>query len=454
VNKRIVVNLSKYLLAALLMGYVVWSNWGDPRGTVGKITVDDTDSKGKVTGRVLAYTPDKSISIAEPTGPRDGTELALKRPSFSLLFWKKPALTEVVGADGEPWPDGKSLVGQTVSASSISRGLAYVWQRHAVQGIPVHWGHFGLAFAIGFVAIVSTFVRWYILVRAVGLPFSVADSMRLGFIGLFFNTFLPGSVGGDAIKAWFLSKEHTRRTIAVATVLMDRAIALWALVWFVALLGAAFWLGGMLVGEGEEKCRRIVVVAWVIVGASTLVWCLLGLLPGRRADLFAERLERLPRVGGHAAEIWRAVWIYRCRPATVYGVMALSLAGFVGFVFLFYYSMLSLWDAGSGQEVPTLTQHFLIVPIGLVIQAMPLFPGGAGIGEMGFGLLYDWLGKSEASGVLGSVVQRLILWAYGLIGYVVYRRMHLALPPSAEIRDQQSEVKDQQPIPEPLTSDL
>ncbi len=427
-NKRTLGNLLKYGLALGMMFYVVWSNWGDPRGTVGKIVVGDGAGKGKVSGQVVAYSPDESITLE---GPCPKTELALKHAGFSLRFWSKPSLTDVVRADGEPWPEGESLVGKEVSAAEISRGLAYVWRRNAVEGVPVHWGYFGLAFAIGFVSLISTFLRWHVLVRAVGLPFRLADAMRLGFIGLFFNTFLPGAVGGDAIKAWFLAKEQNRRTLAVATVIMDRVIALWALVWFVALLGGAFWLGGLLAGDGAEQCQKIVVVSWMIVGVSVLVWALLGLLSQRRAHAFAERLHRLPRVGGAAAEFWRAMWIYRCRPWTVYGVMVLSLAGFLGFVFLFYYSMLTLWDPGPGQQVPTLAQHFLIVPIGLVIQAVPLFPGGAGIGELGFGLLYGWLGASEASGVLGSLVQRVIMWISGLIGYVVYKRMHLALPPSS-----------------------
>src|SRR5262249_57900615 len=133
-----------------------------------------------------------------------------------------------------------------------------------------------------------------------------------------------------------------------------RAIALWALVWFVAFLGAGFWAGGLLVGDGAEQCRKIVIVAIAIVVGSTLVWQLLGLLPDARAQRFAQRLARLPKLGGPAAEFWRAVWIYRCRPGTVYGVLLISLAGHVGFVFLFYFSMLTLWDPGSGQEVPTL----------------------------------------------------------------------------------------------------
>lgn len=419
-NKKTVLNLLKYGLAIGMLVYVVCSNWGDPRGTAGTIVVGEADDNGDISGKVVAYTPNESITIEE-SPDRKPIELALK----------PGGKTAIVGPDRAPLPDGASIEpGDVVTAESISRGLAYVWRRHVVERAPVHWGYFALAFVIGFVSIVSTFVRWHILVRAVGLPIRLADAMRLGFIGLFFNTFLPGAVGGDAIKAWFLAKEQSRRTLAFATVIMDRVIALWALVWFVALLGGAFWLGGRLVGNGAEQCRLIVVIAWAIVGVSAFIWALLGLLSDKRAESFAGRLQRLPRVGGPAAELWRAVWVYRCRPWTVYGIMLLSMAGFVGFVFLYYYSMLTLWDPKSGEKVPDLMQHFLIVPIGLVIQAMPLFPGGAGIGELGFGVLYRWLGKSEASGVLGSLVQRVIMWIYGLIGYVVHRRMHLAMPPA------------------------
>src|SRR5262249_30242303 len=87
-------------------------------------------------------------------------------------------------------------------------GLQAVWQRHVVEGQPIQAGYFALAFVIGFAAVLTTFVRWYVLVRVVKLPFRMADAMRLGAIGFFYNTFLPGAVGGDAVKAWFLAKEH------------------------------------------------------------------------------------------------------------------------------------------------------------------------------------------------------------------------------------------------------
>ncbi len=420
-NKHIIGNFLKYAVALGLMAWVIWSNWGDPRGTVGKIIVGGEPEKGKIAGKVLAYNPNQSIRIerypaADAAGSPEDTE---RQMEFAL---KPKGKTAIVSNDDETVKPGV-----VVTLSDISRGLAYVWQQHVERGEPIHTGYFLLALLIALPSLFLTFVRWYILVRAVELPFRLIDAFRLGFIGLFFNTFMPGSVGGDVIKAAVLAREQDRRTIAVATVIMDRAIALWALIWFVALLGAGFWMSGMLVGQGAEPCRKIVLIAWIIVGLSALVWMALGMLPEWRARRFAGRLERLPKVGVAVAELWRAVWMYRCRPRAVGSVLLLSWVGHVGFVFLFYWSARTLWQPDSGELIPTLAQHFLIVPIGLVIQAAPFFPGGAGIGELGFGLLYQWLGCSEASGVLGSLVQRVINWTLGLLGGLTYLRMRTAL---------------------------
>jgi uncharacterized membrane protein YbhN (UPF0104 family) len=312
------------------------------------------------------------------------------------------------------------------------QGLAAVWQRHVVERQPIHSGYLALAFGIGFAAVTLTFLRWFFLVRAVGFPFRPADGLRLGYLGFFWNTFLPGSVGGDAVKAYYLARSQSRRTVAVATVIMDRVIALWALIWFVALSGSGFWLGGLLEGGGAPECRRIVLIAWAIVGTSLTVWALLGLLSHERAERFAGRLAGLPKVGGSAAEFWRAVWMYRCRPRVVFGVLALSWVSHVGFVFFFYCSALTLFDPGSGQVMPTLTQHFLIVPIGLVINAMPLFPGGVGIGEAGFGGLYGLLGCTVAVGVLGMLVNRVVNWGIGLLGGGIYLWMSRTHKPAEE----------------------
>src|SRR5262249_21912408 len=148
-----------------------------------------------------------------------------------------------------------------------------------------------------------TFVRWYLLVRAVGLPFTVTNALRLGMVGYYFNTFLPGSVGGDIVKAAFLAREQSRRTVAVATVLMDRVLALWAFVGYVAVAGSVFWALGWLQGEGMQASLWMTAGSAAAVLTSLVLWLLLGLLPQWRVDKFAWRLEnQVPKVGPSLAE--------------------------------------------------------------------------------------------------------------------------------------------------------
>jgi uncharacterized protein (TIRG00374 family) len=311
-------------------------------------------------------------------------------------------------------------------------GLGDVWQRHAVEGQPVN-GLFLLAGLLAYeAAVLLTIVRWYVLVRAQGLPFRLGEALRIGKIGFFFSTFLPGSVGGDIVKAAALARGQSRRTVAVATVLMDRVIGLWGLFWFVALLGGLFWATGALEGPAAAQAKAVVRAAAAVVAVSAAVWLLLGLLPQRRAERFAGRLTKLPRVGGSAAEFWRAVWMYRCRQASVGLALLMSWVGFAGFVLAFYCCARTLWDGDPANALPSLLQHFLLVPVGLVIMAMPLFPGGAGIGELGFGLLYGWFGFDKANGVLGSLVQRVLSWVIGLFSYAACLWRRPALPAEAE----------------------
>jgi uncharacterized protein (TIRG00374 family) len=349
VNKRLIWNGCKYLLAAGLLTYVVWRNWS----------------------------------------PKNET--------------------------GDPLP-----------------GLKDVWEAHIIQGQPIHSDFLALAATIGLAAVLLTILRWYFLVRAQGLPFTLMNALRLGLVGFYFSIFLPGSVGGDIIKAAFLARGQSRRTVAVATVILDRVIALWGLIWFVALLGIGFWLTGSFQGEVGARLRTIVLVAAAIIGLSLLFCLLLAVLPARRARRFAMRLSHIPKVGHAAAEFWRAVWMYRRKPRSVLLALVLALIGHVGFVFTFYFSARTLWNA---DQIPSLWEHFLIVPVGMVIQAVPLFPGGAGIGEAGYGWLYQLLGYPVRSGVLGSLVQRVIFWVWGLAGYLVYLRMKPDLKAATETTD-------------------
>lgn len=303
-------------------------------------------------------------------------------------------------------------------------GLAAVWQRFVVQGQPINSMALAAAGALCAAAVIQTFVRWYVLVRAQGLPFTVPNALRLGFLGYFYNTLLPGSVGGDLVKAACIAREQDRRTVAVATVLIDRIVGLWALAWLVAGLGAGFWLAGAIDPGAKTACERIIISAAVIVAGSLAVWGLMGLLPAHRAERFAGRLGRVPLVGHSLAELWRAVWMFRVQGHAMWLALAMAVVGHVGFVLTFYFAALALQAA---PDVPPVATHFLIIPIGMAVQAGIPTPGGVGGGEYVFGKLYQLIGYPAANGVLMTLVYRVITWVLGFVGYLVYLQMKPAL---------------------------
>ena len=108
-------------------------------------------------------------------------------------------------------------------------GLKLVYLTYVVQGVPVRASAYAAAVLLCLLAVLLTLVRWHVLTRLQGLPVRLGDTLRVGAVGLFDNTFLPGALGGDVVKAVLLTREDDRRATAVATILADPAVRLWSL---------------------------------------------------------------------------------------------------------------------------------------------------------------------------------------------------------------------------------
>jgi uncharacterized membrane protein YbhN (UPF0104 family) len=73
---------------------------------------------------------------------------------------------------------------------------------------------------------------------------------------------------------------------------------------------------------------------------------------------------------------------------------------------------------GVPRSTVSLTDYFVLVPIANLISAIPLAPGGWGVGELAFQGLFQMIHASPALGVAVSVTFRLSQVAIGLIGGV------------------------------------
>ncbi len=73
---------------------------------------------------------------------------------------------------------------------------------------------------------------WRLLgfLRCIGLPLRFGFNIRLYMLGMFYNVFLPGGIGGDGYKIYFLRKKFQRPTRKIfLSLLLDRASGLWAI---------------------------------------------------------------------------------------------------------------------------------------------------------------------------------------------------------------------------------
>lgn len=86
-----------------------------------------------------------------------------------------------------------------------------------------------LAFCCYFLSQVVSSWRLLSFLRAIGLDFSFAFNFRLYLLGMFYNVFLPGGIGGDGYKVYLLRKKYKLPTKRLLLALFfDRLSGLWA----------------------------------------------------------------------------------------------------------------------------------------------------------------------------------------------------------------------------------
>ena len=306
-----------------------------------------------------------------------------------------------------------------------------LWQHH--EGIgriarqPLDWPSLLTAFALCGSSIVLTFVRWFLLVKAQGFAFHLRDALRLGFIGVLFNFVSPGAVGGDLVKAALIAAEQpTRRTTAVATVLLDRIVGLLAL--FVIGACAAWWQWPEIREQSELQAAVGLLVGGSVAG---LIGLTLMLIPAVMRLGVWRSLVRLLLAGRHIGELIEGVHLYQTRRGYLFAALGLSVIGHFGMISSFYFSARAV---GGETLVPSYLSHLFFIPAAEFIGVVAPVPGGIGALEWAVERFYDHARASDGTGVLTCLAYRAVTLAVALIGagYYLTARREIAQAMSAD----------------------
>jgi len=264
-----------------------------------------------------------------------------------------------------------------------------------------------------------TFVRWFFLVRALDIPFKLSDSFRLGFIGYFSNFLSLGVLGGDAIKAVFISRERPeKKPEAVSSIVLDRVMGLYALTIVCAIAAVAGASADNSSGSADATAalNTIADISLVTSISAGLVAIALVLIPVLTGESMQHRISRLPVAGSILQKVLRAVNIYRGRP-----LMLLSLTGLTIVIHCLFAASVFAMAIGLNVTHPDFVQHLVISPVSNLAGSIPL-PGGIGAYETMFEALYVRAGIPAGNGLAIALCFRIVTILLAMIGVVYYLR--------------------------------
>jgi glycosyltransferase 2 family protein len=266
------------------------------------------------------------------------------------------------------------------------------------------------AFAVVLATIVINNYRWLLLLRGQGIRSSSKQTVPLTFIGLFFNLAMPGAVGGDLIKAYYIAQEQPGTKLRAATsVLMDRVVGLYALALIV--LAAIVTHVNIIMGSPQLKVLAVFNIA-LAFGFS--IFFLLGFSETiREHDWTNSFLEKFP--GGKFIErIYDAVHDYKNGKRQFGLGILLSILVQSMNIFLFFVIAKTLhFEISMGAL-------FFVIPLGLMATAVPVSPGGLGVGQAVFFTLFAWFGLKGELGATLITISQVIQAVLSLIGAVFY----------------------------------
>lgn len=260
----------------------------------------------------------------------------------------------------------------------------------------------GAAFVAFLGAISLAAYRLSLIIRAQDIPISFPEALSLTFIGYFFNNFLPTSIGGDIVKAYYVSCRASEKTTSYTAVFIDRAIGLITMI-FMAFTAILF--AGTSVVDANVRNVIFAITAAAAVGIFFLAH-------KGFARKFSFLLAFFRPIEDKLLKIYHAINRYRHHKLLIAQSLFISVLSQ-----LLYFISIGIVAFSIGCHI-SVGNILLRMPI---VSAVSLLPSinGLGIREGATVLFFSPLiGKENAFAV--SVLLLVILFATSIIGGIVY----------------------------------
>lgn len=257
-----------------------------------------------------------------------------------------------------------------------------------------------LALFLGATSLAS--LRLQLIARAQEISASFKEALYLTFMGYFFNNFLPTTIGGDFVKAYYIARGQKDKLGSFTAVFVDRIIGLLTMV-LMASIALPF------AGKHDISAP----VRNFILGITAVSLVLIVFLANKRfAKFLSFPLGMIGPLKDKAKPLYDAVNKYKHHKAILTQSLVMSVVAQI----LFFLSVGAL-ALSIGAHIPFI-ELLLKMPIIGVASLLPSI-NGLGLREGSTVLMYGpVIGEANAFAV--SVLWLLMLFIVSIIGGLIH----------------------------------
>ncbi len=266
------------------------------------------------------------------------------------------------------------------------------------------------AFLFEVAAILLMALRWKKLLSGYGHTIGFQRLSGFYLIGLFFNNFLPTSIGGDVVRIYKVAEETDDRTSAFASVIIERMLGIAATL-SLAITALFF------ISQQFHSTRMMIVSIVLFIGIALFFvfmlqnWSFKILL--RLFSYFT-----VFNIGEKINKLFEAIHYFKKRRRILLFVFLYSLGSQIAIILMNYSLALAF------NVVLDIRYLFMVIPVTFVLTMLPSI-NGVGLRDLGFVSLLGRVGVSSPAALSLSFMNLLIpmiLSVGGAVLFVIQKR--------------------------------
>lgn len=291
----------------------------------------------------------------------------------------------------------RKYVSQTMKLIFVCGILYFLYTKNLVspkifEEMSDHYQFIVIAFVFSIISFFIGAIRLFVLLNSLSLEINLFQTLHIHIVGSFFNIALPGAVSGDFVKSYYLKKySHNSTTKAFGILFLDRLIGVSAMVFTSTLALYSSFI------HSDSNTLQLLKLLLTFLSIFLILFYSYIFFIHENNDIILfilEKFEQKLKFFSKIKTLYLSIKAFKDQSKAILVSILLSLLIQTLIGFTCYNIALALNEININQM-----ELYAIVPIGFIVTAVPLFPGGIGTGHAAFSFLFHLMNSNRGADI-------------------------------------------------------